>query len=76
MLTNAALFLVVALVFKPIIPEINNYFDFIIHGVWITAVVVVGFVVIQSLVNPKEFKAALSLIVRKKKRDKNEEKEV
>ena len=72
MLTNAAMFLVVALLLKPVIPDINSYFDFIIHGIWITAVVVVGFVLIQSLVNPKEFKTALSMIFRKKQKEKDE----
>ena len=67
MLTNVALFLVVAFALKPVVPEINGYFEFVLHGMWITVVVVVGFLLIQSLVNFKEFKTALSIILKKKK---------
>lgn len=73
MITNIALFIVVAFFFKPIVPEINSYLEFILHGLWISVVIVVGFVLIQSIVNPKEFKSALSMIFRKNKKSTDKE---
>ncbi len=68
MLTNLALFLFVAFVLRPILPPINSYLAFFLHAIWITVIVVLLFVAVQSLLNIKEFKYAAKFVKTKLKR--------
>ena len=62
MLTNTVLFLVVVFLLKPMIPNISDYFQFVLNGIWITILVLVVFVVIQALLNIKETKIVLTYL--------------
>lgn len=55
-LTNAILFVCVVVLIKPLVPNIGNYFEFVLNGIWITILVCALFVLIQSLLNPKQSK--------------------
>lgn len=68
MCTNAAVFVFVALVFKRFVPSIDSYLEFFLHAIWITAIVVLLFVAIQSALNVKELKHALKFVKAKLKR--------
>ncbi len=62
MLTNTVLFVAIALLVRPLVPQIDNYVEFILHGAWITVLILALFVVVQSIMNPKQFKYVLSFI--------------
>ena len=53
MLTNAVLFICVVFLIKPIVPNINNYFGFVLNGIWISLLILAIFVLVQSLLNLK-----------------------
>lgn len=59
MITNTCLFMLVVFVLNPLIPSIHNYVEFLISGLWVTALILVVFVGIQCLLNLKETKFIL-----------------
>ncbi len=69
-ITNVALFLVVVFLIKPIIPSIDNYLQFILHGIWITILTLFMFIVIQGLLNIKQSKEVLSYLKNNIKKQK------
>ena len=72
MFTNAILFLVVVFLIKPIIPNIDNYFEFILNGIWITLLVLPMFVMVQILLNLEEAKMMFAYFKgRASRRNKN-----
>lgn len=72
MITNALLFIVVVFLVKPIVPNINNYFSFVLHGIWITLLVELIFVLAQALLNLKETKIVIGYFKNKIKTPKHE----
>lgn len=70
MLINAVLFAVVAVIFSKISLPIDDYFSFILHGCWISVVIVAFYMIVQSVVNPKEFVYILKYLKTKMKRVK------
>ena len=65
MLTNAALFILVVFLIRPIIPEIGNYFQFFLNGVWVTILVLMIFIPVQCLLNFQEVKLVFEYLKQK-----------
>ncbi len=72
MITNAALFVGIVFLIKPIVPAINNYFSFILNGIWITLLVLMIFILVQALLNPKETSIIIKYFKTKAKTEKND----
>ena len=72
MLTNAALFILVVFLIRPIIPEIGNYFQFFLNGVWVTILVLMIFIPVQCLLNFQEVKLVFEYLKQKLVRRKRE----
>lgn len=66
MLTNLFLFLIVVVSIKPIVPDIGNYFEFVLHGAWLSILVLGVFISVQLLMNFKETKILLNYIKSRK----------
>lgn len=60
MLTNAVLFIGVVFLIKPIVPDITNYISFVLNGIWITALVLTAFIIVQALLNFRQTKAVFA----------------
>lgn len=71
MLTNAVFFVGVVFLVEPIIPSINSYFQFFMHGIWITLLVLIGFIAFQLLLNFKETKVLIAYLKKSLPRAKN-----
>lgn len=71
MLTNAVLFVGVVFLIRPIVPNINNYFSFILNGIWLTLLVLAIFVLVQSLFNLKETRTVIGYFRNKIKAKKS-----
>jgi hypothetical protein len=71
MITNAVLFIGVVFLIKPIVPSINNYFQFVLHGIWITVVVLAIFLIVQGALNIKEIKMIFTYLQGKLKKRNN-----
>ena len=71
MLTNAVLFVGVVFLIRPIVPNINNYFSFILNGIWLTLLVLAIFVLTQALFNLKETRTVIGYFRNKIKAKKS-----
>lgn len=68
MLINAAVFGVVAWVFRYIPITINNYGEFILHGCWMTVAIMLLFLAVQSLLNREECAYLLGYLKSKRRK--------
>ena len=68
MFTNAIIFIIIAIIFKNINLEINNYLEFFISGIWVTPLVVSVFIMVHSVINQSELKYIKRFIKNKIKR--------
>ena len=68
MLVNLILFVAVAFGFRYIPLSITNYAQFVLHGCWITAATLLLFLLVQSLVNRREWAYLLAYVKAKRRK--------
>lgn len=69
MVINAALFVLVNLVYKNIDLKIEDYFDFFVYGIWITAMVLGLFVIAHFSMEKEEFQNVKKLFIKIKNKE-------
>lgn len=62
MIENMLIFAVLARIFKELSLNISNYLQFLIHGCWITIIVLITYCVVLSIINKKEAKYVINFV--------------
>lgn len=65
MIVNAVVLIICMLFIKPLIGEISSYTDFFIQALWLSPLVLIICLVLQSVMNVKEFKSAYDLVIKR-----------